>query len=202
MEVPRLGVKRTLQRLACPTATAMHDLSCVCSLHHTSRQCLILNPLIEARDWTCILTVPHLPSGVVSWSLENEFITADLSHLAFLPDSTGPDQSSSSSPPIKVACGKNSSQKWRGGKVWLKCHLLLMVRSDETLLFPQPGDYKSNSCLLLPSEVFVSRAHTVPGVELASDSTCWLNKSPHSWSFAFFPGFAFCRKRRSKNEIL
>ena len=28
------------------------------NLHHSSRQCRILNPLGEARDWTCYLTVP------------------------------------------------------------------------------------------------------------------------------------------------
>ena len=37
------------------TATATQDLSHVCELHHSSRQCQILNPLSEARDQTCIL---------------------------------------------------------------------------------------------------------------------------------------------------
>ena len=55
MEVPRLGVKSDLQLLAQATATAMTDLSCICDLHHSSQQCQILNPLSEARDWTCIL---------------------------------------------------------------------------------------------------------------------------------------------------
>ena len=36
------------------TATGLHhstpDLSCVCDLHHSSRQHQILNPLSEARD--------------------------------------------------------------------------------------------------------------------------------------------------------
>ena len=32
----------------------MLDPSCVCDLHHSSQQCRILNPLSEARDWTCV----------------------------------------------------------------------------------------------------------------------------------------------------
>ena len=36
------------------TATAMPDPSHVCNLHHSSRQCRILNPLSEARDRNCI----------------------------------------------------------------------------------------------------------------------------------------------------
>ena len=55
MEFPRLGVESELQLLAYPTATATQDLSCVCNLHHSSWQRLILNPVSEARDWTRIL---------------------------------------------------------------------------------------------------------------------------------------------------
>ena len=55
MEVPRLGVESELQLLAYPTATAMWDPSRIFDLHHSSRQCRILNPLSEARDQTCIL---------------------------------------------------------------------------------------------------------------------------------------------------
>ena len=55
MEVPRLGVESELQLLAYTTATATPDLSCVCDLHHSSRQCPILNPLSKARDQTHIL---------------------------------------------------------------------------------------------------------------------------------------------------
>ena len=54
MEVPKPGVDSELQLLAY-TATAMWDLSCICDLHHRSRQCRILNPLSEAGDGTCIL---------------------------------------------------------------------------------------------------------------------------------------------------
>ena len=49
MEVSRLGVKSELQLLAY-IATAMHDLSYVYNLHHSSLQRQILHPLSEARD--------------------------------------------------------------------------------------------------------------------------------------------------------
>ena len=57
MEVPRLGVKSELQLLAYTAARAIPNLSCVCDLHYSSQQRLILNPLSEARDQTCILVV-------------------------------------------------------------------------------------------------------------------------------------------------
>ena len=53
MEVPGLGVESELQLLAYTTAIAMPDPSCVCDIHHSSRQRRILNPL--ARDGTRIL---------------------------------------------------------------------------------------------------------------------------------------------------
>ena len=51
VEVPRLEVESELQLLAytTATATAMQDPSCVCDLHHSLRQCQILNPLSKAR---------------------------------------------------------------------------------------------------------------------------------------------------------
>ena len=54
-EVPRLGVKLELQPLAYTTATATRDPSCTCDPHSSSRQRRIINPLIKARDGTCIL---------------------------------------------------------------------------------------------------------------------------------------------------
>ena len=57
MEVPRLGVKSELQPPAYTTATATLGLSPICDLHHSSRQCRILNLLNEARDQTLILIV-------------------------------------------------------------------------------------------------------------------------------------------------
>ena len=55
MEVHRLRVNSELQLLAYATVTAMWDLSCIYDLHHSSRQCWILNPLSEARDRTYVL---------------------------------------------------------------------------------------------------------------------------------------------------
>ena len=53
------------------------DPSLVCNLHHSSRQHRILNPLSEARDQTCNLTVPsrihfccsELPSIILCFCL-------------------------------------------------------------------------------------------------------------------------------------
>ena len=56
MDIPRLGVELELQLLAYATATATRDPSYICDLHHSSQQCQIPNPLIEARDQICILT--------------------------------------------------------------------------------------------------------------------------------------------------
>ena len=55
MGVPRLGVKLELQPPGYTTSIATQDLSYISDLHHSSQQCLILNPLNEARDWYCIL---------------------------------------------------------------------------------------------------------------------------------------------------
>ena len=55
MEVPRLGLKSEPQLSAYTAATPTWDRSHIWDLHHSSRQCWILNPLIEARDWICIL---------------------------------------------------------------------------------------------------------------------------------------------------
>ena len=54
MEVPRLGVELEHQLLTYTTATAMPDMSCVCNLYHSSRQCQILNQLSKVRDRTCV----------------------------------------------------------------------------------------------------------------------------------------------------
>ena len=55
MEVPRLGVKSGLQLPAYTTATATQVRSHVWSLHHSSRQRQILNPMTETRNWIGIL---------------------------------------------------------------------------------------------------------------------------------------------------
>ena len=54
MEVPRLGVELELQLPAYSTATATPDLNHIYDLQCSSQQCQMLNPLIEARDQTCI----------------------------------------------------------------------------------------------------------------------------------------------------
>ena len=74
MEVSRLGVQSELQLLAYATATATLDPSYVCDLHHSSRQCWILNPLSKARDWTCYLMVPR-------WICFCSVMTGTPSHL-------------------------------------------------------------------------------------------------------------------------
>ena len=56
MEVPTIGIKSALQLPAYATGT--QDPSRVCSLHHSSWQCQILNPLSEARDRAHILMDP------------------------------------------------------------------------------------------------------------------------------------------------
>ena len=55
MEVPSLRVELELQLPADTTATATPDPKHICDLHHSSRQCWILNPLSEARDQIHIL---------------------------------------------------------------------------------------------------------------------------------------------------
>ena len=56
IEVPRLVVETKLQLWA--YATAALDPSLICDLYHSSQKWRILNPLSEARDWTCNLMVP------------------------------------------------------------------------------------------------------------------------------------------------
>ena len=55
MQFPRLGVESELQLLVYTTAAAAQDLSHICDLYHSSRQCWILNPLSDARVGTCVL---------------------------------------------------------------------------------------------------------------------------------------------------
>ena len=55
-EVPGLGVESELQLPAYTIATAMWGPSHICNLHHSSQQCGITDPLIEAGDQTRILT--------------------------------------------------------------------------------------------------------------------------------------------------
>ena len=57
-EIPRLGVQLELQLPAYTTTTTTPDPSCICDLHHSSRQHWILNPLSKARDRTHVLMDP------------------------------------------------------------------------------------------------------------------------------------------------
>ena len=59
MEVPRLGIQLEVRLPAYARAVAMPDLSHICNLQHSSQQCQIPNPLIEARDWTLNFLVPR-----------------------------------------------------------------------------------------------------------------------------------------------
>ena len=54
MDVPRPGVELELPLPTYATATSTPDLSHICYLHHSLRQCWILDPLSEARDRTYI----------------------------------------------------------------------------------------------------------------------------------------------------
>ena len=57
----------------------MRDLSHVCDLYHSSRQCQILKPLIEARDQTLILIdTNQIISAESQWELPP--ITLSLEH--------------------------------------------------------------------------------------------------------------------------
>ena len=52
----RWSIWKFLHLQACATATAISDVSLICDLHYSSRQCWILNPLSKARVWIRILT--------------------------------------------------------------------------------------------------------------------------------------------------
>ena len=55
MEAPRLGVQSELLLLAYTTAKPTRDPSLTCSLHHSSWQGQIFNPLSDAKDQTYVL---------------------------------------------------------------------------------------------------------------------------------------------------
>ena len=81
MEAPRLGVASELQLPAYVTATAMPKPSCICDLHHSSRQCQILNSLSTARDWTWILMDISLVHKLLSHNGDSERVLTLLSFL-------------------------------------------------------------------------------------------------------------------------
>ena len=78
MEVSRLGVQLKRQLPAYAIATAILDPSHVFDLYHSSWQHQILNPLMEARDWTCSLM--HLVGIVTTephWELWCMYLNMD-----------------------------------------------------------------------------------------------------------------------------
>ena len=77
MEVARLGVKSELLLLAYTTATATPNPSHVCSTHHSSQQCRILNPLSEARDWTHVLWILI---GFVTAEPWRKYVNCEIQH--------------------------------------------------------------------------------------------------------------------------
>ena len=74
--VPRLGVKVELQLPAYTTTPGMRYLSCIFKLHHSSGQLWILNPLIEAGDWTHIFMD-------TSWFVNHWATTGTPLHISF-----------------------------------------------------------------------------------------------------------------------
>ena len=97
MEVPRLGVQSELLLPAYTMATAIPDLSRGCHLHHSSRQCQILNPLSEARDRTHNIMVPSrivsaapqrelwfFPFLITHWTMHARYMSKYLIHCPIL----------------------------------------------------------------------------------------------------------------------
>ena len=80
VEVPRLGGQSELSSYT--IATAMWDLSRVCDLYHSSRQCWILNPLNEGRDRTPTSRFPvRFVSTAPLWELLVYFSCLHYAHL-------------------------------------------------------------------------------------------------------------------------
>ena len=68
MEVPRLGDESELWLPAYATAIETQDLSCICDLHHRSRQHWILNPrrrpgIEPASSWILVRFITTEPQG-------------------------------------------------------------------------------------------------------------------------------------------
>ena len=82
MEVSGLEVALELLLPAYTMATATQDPSRICNLCQSLQQCWILNPLSEARNWTCILTD-------TSWVLHPLSHNVDSYFYALLFTSTG-----------------------------------------------------------------------------------------------------------------
>ena len=85
MEISRLGVESELQPLVCATATATQDPRCICNLCHSSQQCQILNPLREARYWTCILMDTSCVLNLLSHKGNSYLFLNYIWHLNYCP---------------------------------------------------------------------------------------------------------------------
>ena len=86
MEVPGLGVKLELQLPAYTTATATPDPSHIFDLHHSSRQCQILNPLSKARDQTRNLKDIRFITTEPRWNSQNCLFSDTKTELEFQVD--------------------------------------------------------------------------------------------------------------------
>ena len=130
MEVPRPGVKWELQLSAYTTATAKSDPSHTCNLHHSSHQTPILNPLSEARYWTCILL--------------------DTSQILFCWATTGTFEASSK---LQVHLVQSSTGKVMGiYNLWVSTRQVILYQVNPSYLeFPAMGN-------LLPPELWSSKS--------------------------------------------
>ena len=95
MEVPRLGVKSELHLLAYTTDTATWGPNHLCDLHHSSGQCWIPDPLIEARDRTGILMDT---SRICFHCTKAGTPSNPLLHAPQAPNTTSPDPPGASLP--------------------------------------------------------------------------------------------------------
>ena len=67
MEVPRLGVESELLLLACPTAMATPDLSCICALCCRLQDSRVLNPLSHSGN--SHFSYVYLSSVYLQWGV-------------------------------------------------------------------------------------------------------------------------------------
>ena len=89
MEGTRLGVELELQLPVYTTATATPDPSCICELHHSSRQCQILSQTHWARPGT-EPTSSWVLGGFISATPQREFqvsgiLSVELDMFNYLP---------------------------------------------------------------------------------------------------------------------
>ena len=107
-------------------ATAMPNLSRLCDLHHSSWQCQILNPLSEARDWTCILV--DASQIVNRWAM-----TRTPCHVCFMQAAFGEDSCAFSlckhGPVLGGPCLRGSGIHGDAGTICIQCSKSLQALS-------------------------------------------------------------------------